>query len=280
MPIKTSLRPEVINRIPVTFDKKKGKYVGIYHRPLVGSGILLKGGPGESINKRLSETCRQGKKIVANSAEFRLTEFENPNVNALKAFECMAATDNFYQTRRLVLTFNHPGRRDVDKIGTYRIAYHRTLEDCNCCYYCKMPIKMQRYRIEGDSRKKPDPFFAEEPKLNKLVKQRDGGTKIRSVGGTPLRGIRYRTSTKPANTFYGVIKSHFRYVPLKDKDGKIVKYRFVYFDGTKRRIEMRKRPGTKIRYFVHVKPDGTEEKIIPQSSYRKDVACKCGKRNK
>lgn len=267
--MKTSLNNAVINRLP--FDKKKG--VPVYHRPQVGSGIYLKGGLGESINQGISDTFRLNGKQVANPKTFRQTEYENPNVNALRAFDLVPA-DNFYQTRKLVLAFNHSGRRDSHMVGTFRIAYYRTLAACNMCYNCKKPLKVHKTHIAGDSRAEHDNWFAEETPANKIEKRFDGGRRIRSAHGKPLNGSRYRPHSKGTNTAYGDIKSHFRYVVVKTKDGEI-KYRFVYIDGTGRRIEQRKRPGTNIRYFVHVK-DGVETKIIPQSSYRiTGLGCKC-----
>lgn len=270
MSIKTSLRKDVIDGL--AWDRKKGK--PIYHRPQVGSGVCFKGGPGESINKRVGETMKQNGKTVVNPTDFRHTEFENPNVNMLLAFESRPAADNFYETRRLILTFNH-NRRDKNRLGQYRVSYYATLEACNCCYYCKKPIKTQKAYIVDkemlDARN--DSWFADETPVDAIKKERDGGTKIRSIGGKPLRGIRYRPSKKAPNVEWGEIRSHFRFVEVKDDDGVVIKYRFVYIDGSGRRIEARKRAnGT--RYFVHVK-NGVETEIIPQTSYRRKERCKC-----
>lgn len=277
MTIKTSLRPEVLNRLP--FDKKRGE--GIYHRPQEGSALFLKGGLGESINKRVSAYTTMNGKRVQNPAEFRRNEYENPHVNALKAFQSQPMLDNFYQTRRLVLTFNHgASRRDFNRIGQYRIAYYQTLADCNKCYFCKKPIKVRTARITSDSRQKPDSFFADETPLTKLDKRIDGGKRIRSYGGKALSGLRYKPHALPTNVVYGDIRSHFEYVPYKNEQGE-VKYRFVYIDGSHRRIEQRKRENSVLRYFVHVQRDGTEKEIIPNVSYRitgKVCKCKRGKR--
>ena len=275
----SSLSREVVDRLP--YDKKKGKL--IYYRPQVGSGVCLKGGLGESINKRVSETMLLNGKHVANPAEFRQTEFDNPNVNALLAFESRPMADNFYHARRLVLTFNYPHRRDHDRIGEYRLAYYQSLEDCNCCYYCKKPIKTIRARITGKDaiEARNDPFFAESIQMDKLDKKKDGvGKLIRSVRGEQLRGVRYQSYSKENNTTYGDIKSHFRYIVTeRNEKGLATKYAFVFFDGTERRIQQRKRANSVVRYFVEVMPDGSEREIIPQASYRiKGKGCKCGKR--
>ena len=278
--IKTSLRPEVLNRIPYVFNKKRGKHEGVYHRPQIGSAICLKGGPGESINKGVSDTTMMNGKRVVNNAQFRTTEWENPHVNALKAFDAQPAADNFYQTRRVALTFNHgASRRDFDRLGQYRLSYYRTLADCNMCYFCKKPLKVRNARIV-DPRTENDSFFADTPSSSKLVKQGLHGEKrIRSVHGKSLSGLRYKPHSPSNNTVYGDIKSHFRIVPYKNEQGEI-KYRFVYIDGSHKRIEQRKRENG-VRYFVHVAKDGTEKEIIPQSSYRlTGQQCKCKKGTK
>lgn len=275
MTIKTSLRPAVLNRLPY----HKGKPV--YHRPQDGSPILLKGGPRESLNRGIGETCKINGKSVRNNKDFRVNEYDSVR-NALLAFEPREASDNYYQVRKLVLTFNHgESRRDYHRLGQYRIAYYQTLEDCNLCYFCKKPIKVKRARIEHIETNIDTSFFAEEKSPDEgLNKRRDGGVKIQSANGKQLRGIRYRPDRKELNTTYGDITSHFEYVPIKDLDGKIRKYKFVFIDGSGRNIQLRKL-GAGRHYFVNVLPDGTEEKIIPHQSYRRyDKKCKCGGRKK
>jgi hypothetical protein len=230
----------------------------VYHRPQVGSGVYLL---PESINQNCEEphSRTSNGSVVPNNRVMRFREYENPNVNSMRAFDTRPCFDNFYDVRRLVLAYNHLERRDRPKLAYYRGRYATSLETCNLCWRCKKPIKVQEARFT-----RPSGIFRKPERKTQY---------IRTVRGVRLSGERQKTVSNAPVTIYADVQCHFEY-RVKLVNGE-KKYFFVFVDGTGRNIQSRRNGWRRI--FVEVKPDGSETKInyIPQTYRVQHQKCKC-----
>jgi len=233
-------------------------------------------------------------------------EFENPAVSWEKAFEPKPCTDNRYHTKELVIAYNHEPR-DAEEVEKLRVQYYMHYEDFNLCWNgkCRRPIKTVKAAVYPPQRcVRCDEHVTkcECENLRKLEQVPQLKRKKNVVGGMELEWQHYHASKPENNQEYGDILSHFEY-RISAKTGKMF---YVYVDGTDRVIKVKRIPRkvlvkAKSRFdkkynadengmvfntvwkevFVHIKPDGTETEIIPETSYRRhQPQCKCEFRKK
>lgn len=270
--------------------KRTANLPNVYHRPQEGSGIYLK---PENINPNVQPPFSKSSngKQSPNFRDTRHREYENPNVNLMRAFDTRPTADNFFQVRRFVLALNGfktHGKDVSHKLAWFAGRFADSLEDCNLCWRCKSPIKVKKSRIDKSASVKT--IAVRNPRngnvqvcevkqeLSTIFKQETPERKrkvqhIRSFGGKQLTGDRVRTVNNISETIYADIPCHYEY-KSKMVDG-VKRYEYYYVDGTGRNLQPRK-DGVK-RYFAEVHEDGSETKIdyIPHTYRIQNTKCNC-----
>jgi hypothetical protein len=123
----------------------------VYHRPLTGSGVYSgnftdKGKPKKAKIQRDFE----------HQEIFTRKDYDNPNVNLLRAFEPVFSPmeTSIFLASKLVTAVNHPHRKNASEVEYLTNQYRSILEECNICYKCRKPIKVQSEAINAPVFKK------------------------------------------------------------------------------------------------------------------------------
>lgn len=220
--IPSGLRPERVNELP-----------DVYHRPQAGSGVY-----SESFVRKPSNQLDKG-------GAHRSKEWDNPNVNSLRAFDTHP-TDNYIQTRNLVVNYNRSVKYkkdvEVDVNHLFRL-YADSLDEANLCWKCKHPIKVVKTHVRrpdhiqverkpGEAAPPlpdmPSRFKKEEPKRRRILSMKDPQN---PYGRVQFTGARVHPSKPKNNAVYADVKCHYEI--RKNADGTL---RYIYVDGSKNEV--------------------------------------------
>jgi len=228
----------------------------VYHRPLQGSAIYSgyftdKGKPSKQPDLKDFEHRDMVGKV-----------FENPNVNALRAFEPIPnlVETNLYLTSKVVTASNFAHRKNAGDTEYIIDQWKKSLEDCNVCWRCKNPIRVRAVGI-----KRPKQF-----------KKRRKGLNLEDHYTT-------RNVIVPGNGVFAVVYTHCEILQAVDgklsfrivcESGKPANRRLIGVRYAKKVVENGK---TRLlgRQFVEIK-NGIETPIdIPSSYIVKNERCTC-----